>query len=182
MSFKWLSGFWLACGCLLRKISFSYRFGKIFIRKFNHYTSQQFVVNFWGESCHKRNWLFFKKAFTTQSVLIYGCTKKMRKKRSEIVKKSLSRFFFLIKRSFMFRQHFVVKYKLTYLGICKPTFKVLWLTKTGALLHFYLKILFWFFSSPPPPPRLLGWEQFLKSYMFSQSKKIIFHSALESVH
>lgn len=107
--------------------------------------------------------------------------KKVRKKRSELVKKSLLRFFFfLIKRPFMFRQHCVMKYKQTYLGIFKPTFKVLWLTKTGALLHFYLKILFWFFFLPPLS--LLGWERFLKSYMFSQNKKIIFHSALESVH
>lgn len=69
----------------------------------------------------------------------------------------------------MFRQHFVTKYKLTCLGIWKPTFKVLWLTKTGALLHFYLKILFWFFSCPC----LLRWERFLKSYMFSQNKKTL---------
>lgn len=74
--------------------------------------------------------------------------KKSEGKRSEIVKKSLMTFFLKIKRAFMFRQYFVMKYKQTYLGIFKPTFKVLWLTKTGALLHFYLKILFWFFFLP----------------------------------
>jgi len=42
--------------------------------------------------------------------------KKTEEKRSEIVKMSLLSFF-SVKQSFMFRQHFVVKYKLTYLGI-----------------------------------------------------------------
>lgn len=74
----------------------------------------------------------------------------------------------------MFRQHFVMKHKWTYLGIWKPTFKVLWLTKTGALLHFYLKILFWFL---PPPPAFWDGNDFWNHICFTEQKDSLSLSA-----